>query len=163
MQTIVNDDRNSSLEILIERLNDEQIKHYIYTRVIPQMEYYSNTSKKYKKQYKRWMVASIIISAVVPVVSALADGGVVMKVVIGGCGSAVTAINAYLAVENSKDLWYSNRQSRETLVSTLYYYLNDAGVFSNLDPQRKKDTLLIDLCEQEMAKETRNWVTIIKT
>lgn len=163
MQTIMNDDRNGHLEPLIGQLKSKNIKHYINTRIIPQMQYYSNLSKKYKKQYRRWMILSIIIGAAIPIASVLADGGIIIKIIIAAFGSGITAINAYLTLENSKDLWYSYRHSREILLSTLYCYLNDSEVFAHLESQEKKDALLVEMCEKEITKENSNWVTIIKS
>ena len=156
-------ERDSPLQPLIEKITSENTKHYINSRILPQMKYYSTASRKCKKQYRRWMVASIIFAALVPVVSVFADGSVITKIIIAALGSAVTAINAYLALENSKDLWCTYRYSRETLLSTLYCYLNNAGVFAQMDMQEAKDSLLIEICEKEMMKETGNWITTIKS
>ena len=127
------------------------------------MTYYSNTSRKYKKRYTRWMIAAIILGAMIPVLSVLTDGTAWMRVILSALGSAVTAINAYLALENSKDLWRSYRQEREILLSTLYCYFNNAGLFTHLNSQEEKDTLLIEICEKEMTKEVGNWTAIFKS
>ncbi len=155
--------RNESLQPLIDQVKSEKTKHYINTRIIPQMQFYSSRSRKCKKQYKSWMILSIILGALIPVASVLADGGIIMKVTIAVLGAAVTAINTYLGLEKSKDLWYSYRHSREILISILYCYLNNAGMFAHLDSQESKDALLIETCEKEMTKETGNWVTIVKS
>lgn len=158
-----NSGREEPLKLLINQVHSETTKHYIVTRLLPQMTYYSNTSRKYKKRYTRWMIAAIILGAMIPVLSVLTDGTPQMKVILSALGSAVTAINAYLALENSKDLWRSYRQEREILLSTLYCYFNNAGMFTHLNSQEEKDTLLIEICEKEMTKEVGNWAAILKS
>ena len=155
--------REEPLKLLIDQVHSETTKHYIVTRLLPQMTYYSNTSKKHKKRYTRWMIMAIILGAMIPILSVLTDGTTQMKVILSALGSAVTAINAYLALENSKDLWRSYRQEREILLSTLYCYFNNASLFAHLNSQEEKDILLIEICEKEMTKEIRNWADSLKS
>lgn len=158
-----NQDRDNPLLPLIDQVESDKTRHYIVNRLMPQMSYYRNASGKCKKRYLRWMIAAIIVGAVIPVLSVIADGSIFMKLVLSALGSAVTAINAYLALENAKDLWHNYRQEREILLSTLYCYLNNAGMFAHLESQELKDALLIETCEKEMTKEVGNWATVLRT
>lgn len=68
--------RDAALSNLIEQVQNEKTKDYITNRIVPQMEWYSNKSRSYKKKYYRWMTAVIMIGAFVPVVSVFADGSI---------------------------------------------------------------------------------------
>lgn len=155
------EERNENLQMLIAQIESENIKHYIRTRVIPQMQYYSSTSKKYKRQYKYCRILSIVFSVIISVLTVLSDDSALVKAIVALCGAAITAISAFLTTENSKDLWYNFRRSREALLYILYCYFYSSGIFANLNSQEKKDALLIERCEKEMRKENDDWAIVI--
>lgn len=155
--------RNAALIGLVAQIQSENTKSYITGRILPQMEWYSAKSGKCKKKYYRWMGASIVLGAVIPVISVFADGAAWIKVMIAALGSSVTACNAFVALHNYKDLWLNYRNTRERLLRTLYCYFNNAGIFSKNMPQEEKDTLLVNICEEEIAGETGEWVKLGKT
>ena len=152
--------RDAYLLEMASKVQSERTREYIIERIIPQMKWYSDKSNVYQKCYYRWMTASILLSAAIPVVSIFADGSIVIKLIISVFGAAVTAISAYLGVKNYKDLWRTYRNVRESLLKVLYYYFNDAGMFAQIDLQAKKDILLIDTCEKELSREMEEWLSI---
>lgn len=149
--------RDAVLSNLIEQVQYEKTKDYITNRIVPQMEWYSSKSRSYKKKYYRWMTAVIMISAFVPVVSVFADGSIWVKALLAALGAGTTACNAYLSLQNYKDLWLSYRKTREAVLRTLYFYFNNIGVFSQSGTQEEKDARLIILCENELSSETGGW------
>lgn len=163
MENNINTHRDDILQPLIDQVASDKTKYYILNRIMPQMVYYKNASRKCKKRYTCWMIVAIIIGAAIPVLSVIADGGTLMKLILAALGSGVTAINAYLSLENSKDLWRNYRQEREILLSTLYCYFYNAGTFAHLESQEAKDALLIETCEREMSKEVGNWTTMLQS
>lgn len=154
--------RNDSLSELIDKVQSEKTKNYIINRIVPQMKWYSNKSRSYQQQYYHWMTVTIIISALVPVVSVFADGSIWVKALLASLGAAVTSCNAYISLHNFKDLWLTYRKTRELLLRTLYCYFNNVGLFSQSSTQEKKDELLISVCENELSEETDEWKNIIK-
>ena len=109
------------------------------------------------------MTTSIIMGALIPVFSIFASGGhivnAVFSAIVACLGTAVTGINAYLSMKNYRDLWISYRNTRETLLQTVYCYLYNAGAFAQQKTQRQKDTLLVNLCEDALSKANGTWVT----
>lgn len=154
--------REELLAGLIEQVQNNRTKDYIKNRILPQMKWYSDKSKENQKRYYFWMSFSIFIGALIPVFSIFADGAICVKVLIAALSSAVTASNAYLSLHNFKDLWMIYRNTRETLLRTLYCYFNNAGIFSQNISQDEKDILLIDSCEEKISYETNIWVLTIK-
>ena len=67
-----------------------------------------------------------------------------------------------MALHNFKDLWLNYRNTREKLLRVLYYYFNDAGIFSKDMQQGERDILLINICEEEMAGENGEWMKLGK-
>lgn len=155
--------RNAALIGLAAQIQSENTKSYLTGRILPQMEWYSAKSGECKKKYYRWMGASVVLGAVIPVISVFADGAVWVKVILAALGSSVTACNAFVALHNYKDLWLNYRNTRERLLRVLYSYFNNAGIFSKNMPQEEKDTLLVNICEEEMAGETGEWMKLGKT
>lgn len=154
--------REELLAGLIEQVQSNRTKDYITNRILPQMKWYSDKSKENQKKYFFWMTFSIFVGAMIPVFSIFADGAICVKVLIAALSSAVTASNAYLTLHNFKDLWMIYRNTRETLLRTLYCYFNNAGIFSQSITQEEKDILLIDSCEEKISYETDIWVSAIR-
>ena len=149
--------RDKALSGLIATVQNERTKDYIQNRIIPQMEWYSKKSAVYKKQYFKWMTVSIILGALIPVFSVFSNADLFIKVLIAALGAGVTAINAYLSLHGSRDLWISYRTTRENLLHALYAYFNNAEVFSRDVEQSKKDVLLFQICENELSTENSVW------
>ena len=141
---------------LVAQVENDNTREYIETRAIPEMKYYSRKSKECKQVYLRCMTASIILGGLIPVVAVFSDGNVWLRVLTALLGSSVTAINAYLSLQNSKDLWLMYRSVRESLLRTLYYYFNGADIFKD-GTQEEKDARLIEFCETELANERMSW------
>lgn len=64
------------------------------------------------------MTASIILGTTIPVASIFADGNILTKFIIAVLGAGVTATNAFLSLNNSKDLWMAYRIAYNTLLQT---------------------------------------------
>ena len=154
--------RDTSLEDFISQVQCENIKSYITNRVLPQMKWYSSKSGENKRKYHFWMTVAILLGAMIPVVSVLADGAVWVKALIATLGAAVTACNSYISLHNFKDLWFTYRNTREALLRILYSYFNSAGIFSQSGTQEEKDILLVKLCEEELSHETDEWLSLMK-
>lgn len=153
--------RDSSLADMIEQVENRNTKNYIKERILPQMKWYSDKSKESKRQYYNWMKISILFGAMIPVASVFADGEIWVKVLIAILGAAVTAINAINSLHNFRDLWLTYRKSRENLLRTLYCYFNNAGIFSQNSTQEEKDILLVNVCEEEINRETGGWFSLM--
>ena len=154
--------RNKVLYDLAEKnVENPCTKDYIQNRIIPEMDYYSTRSREYSKKYQGWMTVSIILSALIPVLSILIEENGVIKITIALCGAAVTGLNAYLSLKSYKDLWLRYRTTRETLLSALYCYFNNARMFEKENDPRQKDILLVNLCEDILNDENGGWREIM--
>ena len=120
--------RDDALLELINQIQNEKTKNYVTNRIVKQMKWYSDKSRSCKQKYCYWMTATIIIGALVPIVSVFADGSIWVKALLAALGSATTSCNAYLSLHNYKDLWLTYRKARETLLQTHYCFFQNAGV-----------------------------------
>lgn len=157
----ISNPRNNELHTLLESVSDQKTKEYINNRLLKQMEWYSKKSSFYKQQYFRWMTVSIALGAAIPIAAVFADGTTFMKVLITTLGSLSTAINAYLALCNTKDLWMQYRLTRENLLRILYSYLTNIDIFAHKNTQQEKDALLISISEEELSRETGAWKKLL--
>ncbi|MBR4544450.1 MAG: DUF4231 domain-containing protein [Oscillibacter sp.] len=153
--------RHDALAPLVEEIQDPRTKDYVKNRLLEQMKWYSKKSGECKKQYHRLMSASIVFGALIPVTSLFLGEPSVAQVLIAVFGVAVTALNAYISLNNSKDLWVTYRNTREILLRTLYFYFNNAEKFSK-GTEAEKDALLIEVCEAEMARENGTWRSMME-
>lgn len=153
-------DRNESLSKWVEDIENQKTKGYVQERIIKQMDWYRTKSMVYKIKYQRWTTCSIILSGIIPVVSILADGRIGIKLLIAALGSMVTGISAYLNLHNYKDLWGKYRFNREWLLSILYLYINQTGVFKKELSQESRDEMLIQMCEKCFQQEINDWKSL---
>ena len=153
--------RNRPLSELAAEIQDARTKDYVENRLLPQMTWYSAKSREYKGQYYMLMSFSIVLGAMIPVTSLLLKGPLWVQVLIASLGASVTALNAYLSLNNSKDLWLTYRNTREILLRTLYFYFNNAEKFSK-GTAEEKDALLIEVCEAELARENGTWRSMME-
>ena len=147
---------------LLAQVRNENTRDFIENRLIPQMKWYSARASACKRNYQICMTISITLGALIPVAAVMANGATAVKVVIALLGGGVTAVNAYLSMQNYKDLWLSYRNTRENLLRNLYCYFNNAGMFSRELPEAEKDILLVNLCEEELSRETGDWVSVMQ-
>lgn len=150
-------ERNEVFSKWIQDISNEKTRWYIQERIINQMDWYRTKSAVYKVKYLRWTTGSIILSGIIPIASVLADGGLAVKILIIALGAAVTGISAYLNLQNYRDMWGKYRFNREWLLSTLYLYFNQVGVFGKEVSQEKRDTMLIEICEKCFQQEVNDW------
>lgn len=174
IQNVIKNMRDKVLVDMILSVKNEDTKRYILSRVIPQMDYYSKSSRKNKAEYIRYMTISIVLGALIPVLSVLiptdfSDTGIArpgllwtIKVLIAALGAGVTALNAYMSLHNFKDLWTTYRNTREALLRTLYAYFNNTDRFAKQRTQEERDALLIKLCEDELARENGSWRALVE-
>lgn len=153
--------RDRPLSELAGEIRDSRTKDYVENRLLPQMTWYSRKSMEYKKQYHALMSFSIMMGAMIPIMSFFLKGPLWVQVLIASLGAAVTAVNAYLSLNNSKDLWLTYRNTREILLRTLYFYFNNAEKFSK-GTTEEKDALLIEVCEAELARENGTWRSMME-
>lgn len=157
-----NNERNAALDVSIVQVQNERTKSYIANRLMPQMEWYSRKGRECKKQYHFWTTVTILLGALIPVVSVFADGNIWIKAILVALGSIVTACNAYETMHNYKELWITYRNIREQLLRTLHFYFNNAGVFAQESTQEAKDLLLVNICENEMSNESDEWRSFVQ-
>lgn len=158
--------RNSELDALIDEIKSPRTKKYVTHRLKPQMDWYSKKSRENKELYIYWTSITIILSALIPLlsVSAIREQNVLQYLPVWTAilGSMVTTINAFLALHNYKELWLTYRSVRESLLRTLYFYLTDTEMFKNKS-QPQQDALLVEICEMEMARENGAWLSLKET
>lgn len=153
--------RNSALTDMIAAVKDPNTKDYINRRILPQMDWYSKSSRKYKKKYDRAYWTAMILGALTAVTALFIDNGFISNLAITAmivvlC-LAVLSLNVYLFGTNSKDLWLNYRNTREVLLRTLYFYFNNADKFSGMESEAEKDRTLIESCEYVLSRENDTW------
>ena len=156
-------ERNADLKKWAETVENENTRNYINIRIIPQMQYYNQSSRKNKKQYLSFKKLAIILGALIPVATLFSDCGIWGKLVIVLFGTSLSAITAYLELQNSEKLWILYRVKREQLLEILMYYFTNAGNFATISDQRQKDALLVEICEQYMSEEYLFWKGLVDT
>ena len=146
----------NDLTKMVEGVEDEHIRTYLSWYVLPNIDYFKTAGRRCKETYLRWSVVSLLISAIIPVVSVFSDGGIVMKATLAALGSAVTFISGYLLLYDSRNAANAYSKAREELLRIVLQYFTKTGEFVQCADQRACDVLLVDRCEMimEMKSET---------
>lgn len=133
-------------------------KSYIENRVLDQIDWYNKKSTENHIHFKKWMIASIVLSAFIPILTLLSDipCSLLIKLSITAASSAVTAISAIISLYHFQDLWVQYRANCEILQSILHRYLTNTGEFRNSTDDDALN-LLVMTCEEYMTKEFQTW------
>lgn len=143
----------------LEQITDSNLKNYIIERVMGQIEWYDRESSKDQACYKGFMIASIILSALIPIFTLLSDVPyrIYIKIIITSISSAVTVISAIIALYNFRELWIQYRSNCEILKSVLHRFFTKSGEFNNIDESKSYEMLVMS-CEEYLTKEFQTWV-----
>lgn len=137
---------NDEFNFWLNGMTDENMKNYITYRIIKQIAWFEVKGRYCKNKYQSFMLASIIISSVIPVLSIFADGSVLTRTVIAILGSAVSVIGSYITLQNYKERWVEYVSGKSILQNMLYMYFNCRGDF-DIEDEKERNEKLIDTCE----------------
>ncbi len=144
----------------IRHIQDEHVRIYVTDRVIRQIHWYDRKGSVNKSGFRWAMAVSILLSALIPVFTLLADSPyeLTVKIIITALSSCITAISAVSALYRFRELWIQYRTYCEILKSVLHRFFTLCGEFQGL---HEKDAfpVLVASCEQYMTKEYQVWAT----
>ena len=105
------------------------------------------------------MIASIILSALIPVITLFSDSAcpLIAKVLITAISSTITAISAIISLCHFQELWIQYRSNCEILQSVLHRFFTKSGEFHNCSDEKALD-LLVMTCEEYLTQEFQTWV-----
>jgi len=143
----------------IPNIKNQNIKLYITNRVLRQIDWYDQKSNHNQKFYKIFMITSIILSAIIPILTLLLDNShnTFIKIIIITISSTITSISAISTLYNYKDFWIQYRTNCELLKSILFRYFTQSGEYKNIDEQTSYEMLVMS-CEEYMTKEFQTWL-----
>lgn len=135
---------------------------YVTHRIEEQINYYEKQSSRNKKMYYRISVATIILNAMIPIVSLfLPAADIVTKLTITLLSSAATVLTSIQALSGAKDLWTKYRNNASHLTASLHQYYAHTGAFADKTPEEAFQ-LLSAVCESKMEEEYQQWAQILK-
>ena len=142
----------------LQKIPDTHIKIYIQNRVIEQINWYAIKSVEKQRRFKQLSIITVLLNAIIPVVTFLSEYGITIRILIVLISSAAVAINAVLSLCSYKELWVQYRSSCELLKSILYRYFNRSGEFRLIaDNPEQCAQMLVTLCEEHITKEFQSW------
>lgn len=138
---------------------DGIMKSYIKYRILDQIDWYNKKSTKNQSQFKLCMLISIILSALIPILTLLSDTvcPIVIRLLITAISSSITALSAVISLYHFQELWIQYRTNCEILQSTLHRFFTQTGEFKECNND-KAFNLLVMLCEECMTDEFQTWV-----
>ena len=142
-------------------IGNETERNYIQCRIISQIKWYDKKSIRSRKSYNICMTFIIVLNALIPIftLSTSIIGDIAQKIIITLLSSTVTAITAYIALQNFKDLWVHYRTNCEVLKSNLHSYFTKTGVYSG--DSVDSFCALVQSCESYMIQDRSTWSNVV--
>lgn len=137
-------------------IDDIAIRNYIDNRLLGQIEWYDKKSAIYQKKYKKWTIASAVLSAIIPILTLALEYSVVFKFAIAIISSIVSVISSILTLNKYKELWVQYRTNCEILKSVLHRYYTRTGEFNSSEDHENFKSLVTS-CENYLTKEFSTW------
>lgn len=134
---------------------------YINDRLLQQIEYYSKESKKLQEEYYAISIVSIIVLAIIPIITLLSDAFTSFRYLIAGASAISSVLSSVLLIRKTKDNWLEYRATSEALQSELAKYNCCASVY-NVKSDEERLVILVNTCEKIMSAEHNGWYARMK-
>ena len=122
------------------------------------MEYYHNKCTALRKEYYWLSGISIVINAVIPILSMGIESTGVLKYAIAALSASASVMSSILLLRKTKDTWIKYRSTYEKLKKEKVLFENSAGKYKMAT---EKDFILA--CEEIMESEHNAWKELHKT
>lgn len=129
---------------------------YIEKRVEEQAEWHSKKATKYKKLYYSFMITSIVVSAMIPVVSLLVDYCSYLNIVVALMGAIVSIISGIVSLTQYYSNWMKYRITSEQLKRNLYLYETKMKPFN----EENRFEILVEITENIIMENNDTWYRI---
>lgn len=137
-------------------------KDYIQKRILPQIEYYSGSSRRFRLEYYVFSIGSIILMAAVPIITMLPDTISGAKYVSASISAIASVLSSILLLRGTRDNWIEYRSTSEMLKSELYAFKAKSVEYKIVD-YNQRFRLFVDRCESIMQAERTGWYSRMKT
>jgi hypothetical protein len=139
-----------------------QTEHdYLNDRLQEQLDYHSKASKENKKKFYSLQFIIILTSALIPIVNVVSPAGDALRLISSILGGIIVVSTSLMQLHKYHENWITFRSTQELLKREKYLYLNDAGEYANIEPEKKK-RLLVENTESIVSSETSRYFTIHK-
>lgn len=134
-------------------------EEYIKQRVNDQYNYFDKKATEMQKKFKVFSVINIILSALIPVLTFLADSApFIINLIISSFGAAVSIFTGILYLGKYQQLWYKYRLTAENLKTVEYQYRTRTGEYSD---NSTAFNLLVTNTEKILSNTQTDWENIV--
>lgn len=131
--------------------------NYITDRLDKQMEYYHKKCVSLRNEYYRFSAITIIINAIIPVLSMGVDTIGALKYVIASVSALSSILSSMLLLRKTKDTWVRYRYTYEALKKEKILFQTASGKYRN---GTEEDFILT--CEAIMESENNAWKELLQ-
>lgn len=131
---------------------------YTETRLDDQLKYYQTKCSKLRSEYYWLSGISIVVNAVIPILSMGIESAGVLRYIIAALSASVTVMSSILLLRKTKDTWIKYRSTYEKLKKEKVLFENSAGKYKTAT---EKEFILT--CEEIMEFEHDAWEELQKT
>ena len=135
-------------------MNNEDFQKFVKERYEDQVNWYDEKSIWYQKMYSRFQWSVIILSAITPVLVAIASGKTRWLPIVISTLVAIgtTSLKTFKYQEN----WINYRTTCETLKKEIHFY--NTGIGDYKDAENRKSTF-VERVEALISRENTMWLT----
>lgn len=140
---------------------DTDERDYIQLRLLPQIEYYSKSSRRMRRKYYIFSIANTAFMAAVPVILLLPDTIKGAKYISASVSAIASVLSSILLILRAKDNWIEYRNASEALKSEFATFKARAADYRELRPHQQL-SLFVERCEGIMQSERSGWYSRMK-
>lgn len=133
-------------------------KEYIEKRLDNQIKWYSQTSQKNQKYFKRLKFGEILCAALIPFLVGYADTSSIIQIIVGLLGIFIAVVTGVIGLHKFQENWIEYRTTAETLKHQKYLYETSCTPYDDENSFKK----LVQICEGIISKENSNWSQYVK-
>lgn len=153
--------KNNTVKEQYTSYGDPTERDYIQIRLLPQIQYYSKSSRRMQNEYYALSILNIVLTAAVPIILMLPETVTSAKYISASISAIASIFSSILLIRGTRDNWIEYRTASEALKSELAAFKAKSAVYQKLDCNMRF-SLFVERCESIMHAERTGWHSRMK-
>jgi len=115
---------------------------YLDDRLEEQIRWYGKKANQNKNRFYGYQIVIIVSGVLVPIINAANFGSDEVRVISSILGGIIVGITSILQLKKHHENWIQYRSTEEVLKKEKYFFLNNVGLYSELEDKKKCERLV---------------------
>lgn len=135
-------------------------EEYLRDRLDDQQKWHSEKSRSCQNWYKQLKFAEFILSASIPLTTAILWGSACGKWLIAGTGFVITCISSAQAIWKYQERWIEYRRISELLKREKFLYLSHSAPYTD---EATRFSCLVTNIEEIISSGNKTWISMCRS